>query len=141
VLAAMDSEGLALGGEQSGHIIFRRLATTGDGILTGLLLADLIVRSETPLSSLSSGLIERLPQVITNVAVEDPGRLAGATGVWEAVAAVQEELGAAGRVLLRPSGTEPLVRVMVEAVSEDQAAEAVRRLCRAVEGELGPVPG
>jgi phosphoglucosamine mutase len=141
VLAAMDSEGLALGGEQSGHIIFRRLATTGDGILTGLLLADLIARSETPLSSLSSGLIERLPQVIANVAVEDPGRLAGATGVWETVEAVQEELGAAGRVLLRPSGTEPLVRVMVEAVSEDQAAQAVRRLCRAVEGELGPVPG
>ncbi|MHB8218964.1 MAG: phosphoglucosamine mutase [Acidimicrobiales bacterium] len=141
VLAALDADGLALGGEQSGHIIFRQLATTGDGILTGLLLADLISRRRSSLSSLSSGLIQRLPQVITNVAVADPGRLAGAAGVWEAVAAVQAELGASGRVLLRPSGTEPLVRVMVEAASEDQAAQAVRRLCRAVEGELGPVPG
>ncbi len=141
VLEALDAEGLVLGGEQSGHIIFRNLATTGDGILTGLLLADVIVRSRSSLASLSTGLIVRLPQVVENVAVEDPRRLAGATGVWETVAAVQEELGASGRVLLRPSGTEPLVRIMVEAVSEDQAARAVGRLYRAVEGALGPVPG
>lgn len=141
VLEALDAEGLVLGGEQSGHIIFRQLATTGDGILTGLLLADVIARSGSSLASLSKDLIVRLPQVVMNVAVEDPRRLADATGVWQAVAAVQEELGATGRVLLRPSGTEPLIRIMVEAASEDQATRAVRRLYLAVEGELGPIPG
>ncbi|MGH9083289.1 MAG: phosphoglucosamine mutase, partial [Acidimicrobiales bacterium] len=137
VLAALDAEGLALGGEQSGHIVFRRRATTGDGILTGLLVADAVVRSGRPLADLVSGLVERLPQVLVNVTVEDPHRLAGAGGVWAAVADVEAELGDGGRVLLRPSGTEPLVRVMVEAPTEDQAAEAARRLVKVVEGELG----
>ncbi|MDA8357763.1 MAG: phosphoglucosamine mutase [Actinomycetota bacterium] len=141
VLAELDAEGLVLGGEQSGHIIFRRLATTGDGMLTGLLLADLVVRSASPLASLVSGLVTRLPQVMTNVPVQDPGRLSGASAVWKTVASIEEELGPLGRVLLRPSGTEPVVRVMVEAASEDLAAQAVRRLCRVVEGELGPVSG
>jgi phosphoglucosamine mutase len=137
VLAALDAEGLALGGEQSGHIVFRPRATTGDGILTGLVLADLVVRAGRPLADLSAGLVVRVPQVLANVAVADPGRLAEAKGVWDVVAAVEAELGGTGRVLLRPSGTEPLVRVMVEAVSEDQAAEAARRLCAVVEGTLG----
>jgi len=140
VLAALDAEGLVLGGEQSGHIVFRRRATTGDGILTGLMLADLVARSGRPLADLSAGLVERMPQVLANVVVEDPGRLSGAADVWEVVASLQEELGGSGRVVLRPSGTEPLVRVMVEARSEDQAAEAARRLCVAVEDALGPVP-
>ncbi len=137
VLAALEAEGLALGGEQSGHIVFRRRATTGDGILTGLVLADLVRRAGRPLADLSTGLVERVPQVLANVAVADPGRLVGAGEVWAAVAAVEAELGGTGRVLLRASGTEPLVRVMVEAASEDQAAEAARRLCAAVEGALG----
>ena len=137
VLAVLEAEGLALGGEQSGHIVFRRRATTGDGILTGLVLADLVVRAGRPLADLSAGLVERVPQVLANVAVTDPGRLAGATEVWNTVSAVEAELDGSGRVLLRPSGTEPLVRVMVEAVSEERARAAADRLCAAVQGALG----
>jgi phosphoglucosamine mutase len=137
VLAALDAEGLVLGGEQSGHIVFRRLATTGDGILTGLVLADLVVRAGRRLADLSAGLVERVPQVLANVAVADPGRLAAATEVWNMVSEVEAELGGTGRVLLRPSGTEPLIRVMVEALSEDQAADVACRLCAAVESALG----
>jgi len=137
VIAALESEGLALGGEQSGHIIFRRMATTGDGVLTGLALADLVTRSGRPLAELSAGLIERVPQVLVNVAVTDPNRLATAGQVWAEVEAVEAELGPTGRVLLRPSGTEPLVRVMVEAASKDQAAECARRLSSVVLEALG----
>jgi phosphoglucosamine mutase len=140
VLAALDAEALALGGEQSGHIVFRRLATTGDGILTGILLADLVVRAGRPLAELSDGLVRRVPQVLANVTVANPGRLADATDVWATVAAVEAELGETGRVLLRPSGTEAVVRVMVEAMSEEQANDAARRLCAVVEGTLGSTP-
>jgi phosphoglucosamine mutase len=141
VLAALEAEGLTLGGEQSGHIVFRRRATTGDGIMTGLVLADLVVRAGRPLADLSVGLVERVPQVQANVAVSDPGRLAGATEVWDTVSAVEAELDGSGRVLLRPSGTEPLVRVMVEAVSEERARAAADRLCAAVQGALGAAGG
>ncbi len=141
VLAALEAEGLTLGGEQSGHIVFRRRATTGDGILTGLVLADLVVRAGRPLADLSAGLVERVPQVQANVAVSDPGRLAGATEVWDTVSAIEAELDGSGRVLLRPSGTEPLVRVMVEAVSEERARAAADRLCAAVQGALGAAGG
>ena len=136
VLAAVEAEGLALGGEQSGHIVFRRRATTGDGILTGLLLADVVARAERPLAELAAGLVQRVPQVLANVTVADPGRLAGAHAVWRAVAEVESELGEGGRVVLRPSGTEPLVRVMVEAPTEVRAAAAARRLCLVVEEAL-----
>ena len=138
VLAALEADGLALGGEQSGHIVFRRRATTGDGILTGLLLADLVGRAGRPLAELARGLVVRVPQVLVNVAVADPGRLADAPAVWAVVAEVESELGGTGRVLLRASGTEPLVRVMVEATSEVQAVEAAGRLSTAVERALGP---
>jgi phosphoglucosamine mutase len=136
VLAALDAEGLSLGGEQSGHIVFRQLATTGDGVLTGLALADLVVRKGKPLADLTAGLVIRVPQVLVNVVVRNPGRLSQETLVWEVVAEVEAELGDTGRVLLRPSGTEPLVRVMVEAESEEQANDAVRRICQAVEAAL-----
>ena len=139
VLAALEADGLALGGEQSGHIVFRHRATTGDGILTGLALADLMQRSGAPLATLTAGLVDPVPQVLVNVAVREPARLAGAVVVWDAVAEVEAELGDSGRVLLRPSGTEPLVRVMVEAPTPAQAAEAARRLSAAVEGALGPL--
>ena len=138
VLAALEAEALVLGGEQSGHIVFRHLATTGDGILTGLVLADLMARAGRPLAELREGLVVRVPQVQVNVAVAEPDRLDGARAVWEAVAEVEAELGPTGRVLLRPSGTEPLVRVMVEAMDEEQATGAARRLCGAVEAALGP---
>ena len=136
VLAALDEEGLALGGEQSGHIVFRKRATTGDGVLTGLLLSDTVVRAGRPLAQLADGLLARVPQVLVNVAVPEPGRLAGADGVWRAVAEVEAELGDRGRVLLRASGTEPLVRVMVEAPTPEVAADAAGRLSRAVEAAL-----
>jgi len=137
VLEALEAGGFHLGGEQSGHIVFRQLTSTGDGILTGLLLADLIVRSGVGLAALSAGLIERVPQVLRNVTVLEPHRLAGATEVWKAVSEVEASLGSTGRVLLRASGTEPVIRVMVETFDPAAAESAVDRLCAAVEGSLG----
>jgi phosphoglucosamine mutase len=139
VLAALDADGLTLGGEQSGHIIFRSLSTTGDGVLTGLALADLMVRSGRPLAELSAGLVERVPQRLVNVPIPQPERLADCTEVWEAVVAAEAELGHSGRVLLRPSGTEPLVRVMVEARAEDQADAVAAQLAGVVEAALGQI--
>jgi len=141
VLAALDSDGLVLGGEQSGHIIFRNRSTTGDGILTGIALADLMQRSGRSLADLADGLVERVPQVLLNVPVPQPGRLADCVGVWEAVAKAEAELGHDGRVLLRPSGTEPLVRVMVEARLEAQANAVAAHLVAVVEAELTHVGG
>ena len=115
VLAALDDDGLSLGGEQSGHLIFRALSTTGDGILTGLLLADLMLRDGRRLSELATGLVDHVPQKLVNVPIPQPGRLDDSTEVWDAVAKAEGELGHEGRVLLRASGTEPLVRIMVEA--------------------------
>lgn len=137
ILAALEGEGLVLGGEQSGHIVFRHLATTGDGTLTALALADLVLRRGKPLATLAEGLIERVPQVLVNVSVAQPSRLAEATEVWAAVAEVEAELGETGRVLLRPSGTEPVVRVMVEAPSALVAEKAAGRLCQVVAEVLG----
>ena len=136
VLAALDADGLALGGEQSGHIIFRRMATTGDGLLTGLILADLMTRSKKPLAELLDGLVTRVPQVLVNVQVPDPDLLAAADAVWSAVAEEETRLGEQGRVLLRPSGTEPLVRVMVEAPGDGVAEEVAQRLSALVRHEL-----
>jgi phosphoglucosamine mutase len=140
VLAALDADGLALGGEQSGHIIFRRLASTGDGLLTGLVLADLVVRSGRPLAALLDGLVARVPQVLLNVPVADTRLLEGAEAVWSAVAEEQQRLGSTGRVLLRPSGTESLVRVMVEASGDGVAEEVALRLGNLVGFELQAAP-
>ena len=136
VLAALDKDGLSLGGEQSGHIIFRRLATTGDGLLTGLVLADLLARAGRPLAELLDGLVTRVPQVLVNVPVPSTELLAEAEAVWSAVAEEQGRLGDAGRVLLRPSGTEPVVRVMVEAPGDGVAEEIAHRLGNLVGFEL-----
>lgn len=136
VLAALDKDGLALGGEQSGHIIFRRLATTGDGLLSGLILADLVARAGRPLAGLLDGLVARVPQVLVNVPVPNTGLLEGADAVWSAVAEEEERLGDTGRVLLRPSGTEPLVRVMVEAGGDGVADAIAQRLGALVRYEL-----
>ncbi len=145
VLDAIEEHGLALGGEQSGHIIFRRLATTGDGLLTAVMLADLLVRSGRSLAELSSEVMTRLPQRLINVGVVDPGRLGEATELAEAARRIEERISAegGGRVLLRPSGTEPLVRVMVEAASEalaDQAASELAEEVRRVLGREDPFP-
>ncbi len=139
VLAALDADGLSLGGEQSGHIIFRSLSTTGDGTLTGIALADLVVRAGRSVADLSAGLVERVPQRLVNVPIAQPERLAGCTEVWEAVVKAEAELGHEGRVLLRPSGTEPLVRVMVEARMAEQADTIASRLAGVVALALAPV--
>ncbi len=137
VLEALDAGDYHLGGEQSGHIVFRHLSTTGDGILTGLLLADLVVRSGVSLAVSAGGLIERVPQILRNVAVGDPGHLEGASEVWETVKEVEAGLGPTGRVLLRPSGTEPVIRVMVESRDPAAAEAAVERITTVVEASLG----
>jgi phosphoglucosamine mutase len=137
VLEALEGHGWSLGGEQSGHLIFRDLATTGDGVLSGLLLLDLVVRTGRPLADLAAAVMDRLPQVLRNVAVADRDALEGAEPVWAAVRAVEAELGDHGRVLLRQSGTEPLVRVMVEAPTEATALAAADRLAAVVSATLG----
>lgn len=136
ILAALDEEGLSLGGEQSGHIVFPAFAVTGDGLLTGLILADLVVRKGKPLAELVDGLVDHVPQVLVNVPVADTELLAGADAVWSAVAEEEQRLGGGGRILLRPSGTEPLVRVMVEAPGDGVAEEIAHRLGKLVEFEL-----
>ena len=141
VLAALDADGLALGGEQSGHIIFRTRSTTGDGILTGLALGDLLLRTGRSLAEAADGLVERVPQILVNVPIPQPERLADSAEVWDAVAKAESELGHEGRILLRPSGTEPLVRVMVEARVEAQANAVAAQLAGIVEAALGRVGG
>jgi phosphoglucosamine mutase len=137
VLEALDRGGWSLGGEQSGHIIFRDLATTGDGLLTGLQLLDLLKRSQRRLSELTGEAMTRLPQVLRNVAVVDRDGLAEAGLVWDEVAEVERQMGGRGRVLLRPSGTEPMIRVMVEAPTLAEAETAAARLADAVTRSLG----
>ena len=136
VLEAMDAGGFSLGGEQSGHIIFGDMATTGDGLLSGLVLLDVLVRSGRPLSELAS-VVQKLPQVLRNVRVADRAGLPDATAFWAEVEAVGSELGDAGRVLVRPSGTEPLVRIMVEAPTGETAAAFTDRLEAALTAALG----
>lgn len=137
VLEALAAGGYSLGGEQSGHIIHTALASTGDGVLTGLLLADLVRRAGRPLSELASASMRKLPQVLVNVRVPSPKRVADDAAVAEAVRAVETRLGADGRVLLRPSGTEPLVRMMVEAPTAEAARAAADELAAAVSAALG----
>ena len=137
VLEALDAGGWSLGGEQSGHVIFRDLATTGDGVLTGLQLLDLVLRSGRPLAELAAEAMVRLPQVLRNVRVADRDGLASAESVWAEVADAEGALGGSGRVLLRASGTEPLVRVMVEAPTSGEAEAVAERLVGAVTRALG----
>lgn len=120
VLEALDRVDGSLGGEQSGHIVFADLSTTGDGVLSGVQLLALLARSGRPLSAVAASSMERLPQVLVNVPVAV--RRADVADVIAAeIAAAEAELGSTGRVLIRPSGTEPLVRVMVEAATAGQA--------------------
>ncbi len=137
VLEAMLAGGFVLGGEQSGHVINADIATTGDGTLSAALVADLVVRSGRSLTE-HALVMERLPQVLRNVKGVDRSRLPDAEELWAEVRAVESELSGRGRVLLRPSGTEALVRVMVEAPTVDDAATAAARLCITVERVLGP---
>jgi phosphoglucosamine mutase len=136
VLEAMRAGGHTLGGEQSGHLIFLDRATTGDGLLTGLRLLSVVARTGRPLSELAT-VMRRLPQVLVNVRVADRHALEGATAVWKAVEQEQARLGDTGRVLVRPSGTEALVRVMVEAETQEEANATADRLAAVVAAELG----
>lgn len=136
VLEALADGALSLGGEQSGHVVFADLATTGDGLLTAVQLLDIVGRSGRSLADLADAAMTRLPQVLRNVRVGAKGM--DVTDALAAdIAAVEAELGDHGRVLVRGSGTEPLVRVMVEAPTHEQAEAAAGRLVRVVEG-LGP---
>jgi phosphoglucosamine mutase len=136
VLAAIDKEGLSLGGEQSGHIIFRRLATTGDGLLTGLVLADLLVRTGSTLVGLLDGLIEPVPQTLVNVKGVDTSLYGHVEAIGMAIEQEQATMGETGRVLVRPSGTEPVVRVMVECTEPGVAEATAARLYTLIEHEL-----
>ena len=136
VLEAMEAEGAVLGGEQSGHLIFAELATTGDGLLSGLVLLDAMVRSGRLLSELAA-VVTKLPQVLRNVRVGDRAGLEEAAAFWAEVAAVEAELGEGGRVLVRPSGTEPVVRIMVEAGTAEAADAYADRLARRLQDVLG----
>jgi phosphoglucosamine mutase len=132
----MRTRDLAVGGEQSGHIVFADYATTGDGLLTGLFVCDLVARSGRALSSLAAQM-ERWPQLNSSVGVARRIELDGTGPVQDCVRAVEAELGDRGRVLVRASGTEPLVRIMVEAHERAAAEAALERLQRVVEAELG----
>lgn len=135
VLEELDARGLSLGGEQSGHIIFTEHATTGDGLLTGLQLAAELARTGKPLAELAK-VMTVYPQVLVNVVGVDKSRLDGNERIATAVASAEAELGSAGRVLLRPSGTEQLVRVMVEAADDAVAQATADRLADVVRSEL-----
>jgi phosphoglucosamine mutase len=132
VLGAMGDGGWSLGGEQSGHVIFRDMATTGDGVLTGLILLDVMARKGTSLAALAESAMTRLPQVLVNVRVTGSGPQA-ADRIAAQVAAAEARLGTTGRVLVRASGTEPVVRVMVEAATHDEAESVAAGLAHALE--------
>jgi phosphoglucosamine mutase len=135
VLEELDAQQLSLGGEQSGHIIFREHATTGDGILTGLQVAAEMARTGQTLAELA-GVMTVYPQVLVNVPGVDRAALDTDAGVADAVRAAEQRLGDTGRVLLRPSGTEPLVRVMVEAADQAAAASIADELAAVVRDRL-----
>lgn len=135
VLEEMRAHGYTLGGEQSGHLILAEHATTGDGTLTALQLAAQVAASGRPLAELAAT-VQRLPQVLLNVTDVDRRRATTDDGVAEAVLAAEAELGTTGRVLLRPSGTEPVVRVMVEAAELDHAERVAHRLADVVRERL-----
>ncbi|MCL2481849.1 MAG: phosphoglucosamine mutase [Propionibacteriaceae bacterium] len=135
VVESMNANGFTLGGEQSGHVVMNEFASTGDGTLTGLHVAAQLVRTGKSLAELAS-IMKRLPQVMINVAGVDRTRANLDQGVVQAVTAAEAELKGAGRVVLRPSGTEPLVRVMVEADTEERAREVAESLARVVKQRL-----
>ncbi|QIK65419.1 phosphoglucosamine mutase [Nocardioides sp. HDW12B] len=135
VLESMKAHGFTLGGEQSGHVILSEHATTGDGILTALQVLARMAATGRSLTDLA-GVMTRLPQILVNVPDVDKSRASSDPDVAAAVAEAEAELAGRGRVLLRPSGTESLVRVMVEAESEEQAAQVAHRLADVVKKHL-----
>ena len=132
VLEALDAGGYSLGGEQSGHVIHRDLATTGDGVLTAVQLLDAALRRDVEVGAWARDVMTRYPQVLENIRtpVKIPGLL---DRLADAIAAEEQHLGSSGRVLVRESGTEPLVRVMVEAADSGQAQASAKRLVAEVQ--------
>ncbi len=139
VLEAMRAGGHPLGGEQSGHLILAEHATTGDGVLSAVALLSALADSGRSLSELAA-IMTRLPQVLVNVSGVDRASLDGAARLWAAVREAEQALDGSGRVLVRASGTEPLVRVMVEAESEERASEVAEQLAGVAAAELTPTP-
>jgi phosphoglucosamine mutase len=135
VLEQLRTSGALLGGEQSGHIIFLEHNTTGDGLVTALQIAAVLRETGRPLSELRQ-VMRRYPQVLVNVKVADKHRLGTSATIADAIHEAETELGESGRVLVRPSGTEPLVRVMAEASDEATASAIVNRLVAIVTAEL-----
>ena len=135
VLERMVADGAVLGGEQSGHIIFLEHNTTGDGLVTALQLLSVMKRTGRSLAELAS-VMTRFPQVLVNVHSDHKAELDGCAPVWDAVRAAEDALGDRGRVLVRTSGTEPLIRVMAEAETHEAAQAAVDGIVAVVEREL-----
>jgi len=136
VLEEMQKHDAALGGEQSGHVLFPHLATTGDGLLTALVVLDLIARSGKSVEELTADL-KVFPQVIVNVKVREKTPLASIASVAAAIRAAEEELKDSGRVVIRYSGTEPLARVMIEAESEEVMRRHADAIAAAIRAEIG----
>lgn len=135
VTACMRENGYSLGGEQSGHIIFGDIETTGDGIMTSLRIMEVLRAERETLSQLCAP-VKIFPQVLVNVRSERKAELDSCQPVWEAVRAAEEKLGDRGRILVRTSGTEPLVRVMAEAETQQEAQDAVDSIVEVVKREL-----
>jgi phosphoglucosamine mutase len=136
VLERMQQEQASLGGEQSGHILFPHLATTGDGLLTALVVLDVVRRSGRPLHELVADL-KVFPQVIVNVRVREKKPLDQIATVTDTINAAEKELAESGRVVVRYSGTEALARVMIEAESEEAMHRHADRIAAAIRAELG----
>lgn len=136
VLEAMLAGSYGFGGEQSGHIINLATGTTGDGLATSLLLLEVMAGTGAPLSELAT-VMQRLPQKLVNVRVSDTGGLDGAAAVWEQIDAESARLGESGRILVRPSGTEPVIRVMVEASTAALCNEVCDKIAATVAETLG----
>jgi phosphoglucosamine mutase len=134
VLEELRAGDYALGGEQSGHIVMPAFGTTGDGILTGLRLMSRMAQTRSSLAELAAPM-QSVPQVLINVEVTDKATVAEAPAVQSAVAEAEAELGNTGRILLRPSGTEQIVRVMVEAPDQDTAHQVAHRVARSVSAQ------
>ena len=136
VYACMSKNGYTLGGEQSGHIIFAKYATTGDGIITAIKMMEAMLARKKNISELVKEL-KIFPQVLKNVKVKDKDKAMSDPGLSQIVSQITEELGDEGRVLVRKSGTEPLVRVMIEAVTEDKCHEKADRIVEYLEKNHG----
>jgi phosphoglucosamine mutase len=137
VMEALEQHHGLLGGEQSGHIIFTDHGNTGDGLITAVRLLNVVAGTGKELRELRAAAITEYPQVLVNVPIRRGADIEGATELWDDVGDIEALLGEEGRVLVRPSGTEPLVRVMVEALTGEQASDYADRLAATAADVLG----